>query len=120
MDAARATSQISMPSSLANIANSLASAMLTCRKVFSSSFVSSAARGRYWDHVGDELAVEFLHCGQRRVVDARDYLRSGRESPGCVAGIYALRAKAEREVPACGQAAPCSRMGRSTSSVVPG
>ena len=40
-------SHTSMPRSLANMASSLTSAMLTCRKVFSSSLVSSASLGEH-------------------------------------------------------------------------
>jgi hypothetical protein len=42
--AASMTSHTSMPSSWQTVAISLTSAMLTCRKVFSSSLASSAAR----------------------------------------------------------------------------
>ena len=44
VDAASMASHTSMPSSPANMASSLTSAMFTCRKVFSSSLVSSASR----------------------------------------------------------------------------
>ena len=43
--AASTTFQMSMPSSLANMASSLISAMLTCRNVFSSSLAISASAG---------------------------------------------------------------------------
>jgi len=45
VDAASMASHTSMPRSWANIASSLTRPMLTCRKVFSSSLVSSASRG---------------------------------------------------------------------------
>ena len=45
VEAASITSQMSMPSRSHSIASSLTSAMLTERKMFSSSFVSSAASG---------------------------------------------------------------------------
>jgi hypothetical protein len=45
LSAASMASQMSMPRSRANMASSLTRAMLTCRKVFSSSLVSSASLG---------------------------------------------------------------------------
>ena len=45
VDAASITSQMSMPMRSARIASSLTSAMLTDRKMFSSSFESSATSG---------------------------------------------------------------------------
>ena len=52
VDAASIACQTSMPRSCENIAISLTSAMLTCRKVFSSSLASSASRGRETGHGG--------------------------------------------------------------------
>ena len=45
VEAASMASHTSMPRSEANMASSLTRAMLTCRKVFSSSFVISATLG---------------------------------------------------------------------------
>ena len=98
-------SQTSMPRSRANMASSLTSAMLTWRKVFSSSLVSSASRVPDDRHRRvDDVVEEPLHRRQRGVVDARDDLRGVLEAPGGVAGVDALGAVAEVEVRAGPQA----------------
>ena len=69
----------------------------------------------------DERAVERARTvGTRRGVDARDDLRRVHEIPLGVARVDALGRVAEEEVDAGAQAAGSSRIGRSSSSVVPG
>ena len=103
--AASTTSQMSIPIRSHSCASSLTSAMLTERKMFSSSFVSSAASGveTRWMRV-DGAAVQRRRRLGRRVVDPTDDLGHGLRRVVDPAGIDPLRREGEMEVDARGQA----------------
>ena len=116
------TSQALMPSRSHISASSLASAMLTARKVFSCSLAVSATVVLEHRHdVVDDRLVEQLRCARRHSVgDAGDELRRVAQVPRLVAGVDALGRVAEEEVLADDAAAPPRGSARTTSSVVPG
>ena len=110
--AASTTSHTSIPIRSQSCASSLTSAMLTERKMFSSSFVSSAASGGR-DHVDvvDRALVEA--CGRlgRGLVDSADHLRGRSRREVLAARIDALGREGEVEVAARLQAADLLEQG---------
>ena len=100
--AASTTSQTSMPMRSQSTASSLTSAMLTERKMFSSSFVSSAASGVVTSTTSlQTVRVDGASQALRR--EAADHL--GRRAQGVVGttGIDALRREGGVEVTAAGE-----------------
>ena len=104
--AASMTSQTSMSIRSQSCASSLTSAMLTERKMFSRSFVSSAASG---DETGWTVSiaarVERGGGGGRALVDPADDLRHGLRRPVLATRVDALGREGEVEVRAGRQAA---------------
>ena len=104
--AASTTSQMSIPIRSQSTASSLTSAMLTARKVFSRSFVSSAASGveTRWT-VSIARRVELGGALGARGRDPADDLRRRLRRPVGAARVDALGREREVEVLACAQAA---------------
>ena len=102
--AASTTSQTSTSSRSQSIASSFTSAMLTERKMFSSSFVSSAASGvaDLDDLVADQL-VELDRARGGFLVEAADDLRGGADRVVGAARVDPLGGEGEVEVTARGQ-----------------
>ena len=120
--AASIADQMSTPRSPANIASSLTSAMFTCRNVFSSSLTSSASAGR-------ARPARPCRRARRRTprpprsdvgVDARTRPSacSRTSTWGCRDRCARASSRGRSRVPA--RRPDCSRIGRSSSSVVPG
>ena len=119
--AASTTSQTSTPIRSHSCASSLTSAMFTERKMFSSSFTSSAASGEETrDDRVERAPVEgdgALGAGGR---DAADDLRRVLRRPVGPAGVDPLGAEREEEVLADLAARSSRGSGSSSSRVVPG
>ena len=105
--AASMTSQTSMFIRSQSCASSLTSAMFTERKMFSRSFVSSAASG---DETGCTLSIAAPYSadgrGGRALVDPADDLRDVLRRPVLAARVDALGGERQMEVLAGGEPAP--------------
>ena len=119
--AASITSQMSIPIRSVSSASSLTSAMFTARKMFSSSFVSSATSGvdDAHDLAADE-PVELLGAVAAGLGQPADHLRRVRERVVGAARVDALGREREVEVDAGAQAAAPRAAARRARASCPG
>ena len=93
------TSQMSIPMRRLSIFSSLTSAMLTQRKMFSSSLAISAARVELTGNdARDNLRVKPLRGAAARRIYAADDFGNLRQAKLFVAGIFAFGRKGEKEI----------------------